>query len=143
MTPLSTLEVQGRDHFPKDDVVFTDHFQKDDIWRHRPTDCEKIAILDDVVCEWPLTEIFVWNKCNKSSQNMIYRIKWIIKGKYLEVEILMKYYLKSEENISALRLHGKTSNFLHKFCARNWTFKVILLLFEITLLEKKPCKFKN
>ena len=21
----------GRDHFPKDDVVFTDHFQKDDI----------------------------------------------------------------------------------------------------------------
>ena len=84
-----------------------------------------------------LTEIFVWNKCNKSSQNMIYRIKWIIKGKYLEVEILMKYYLKSEENISALRLHGKTSNFLHKFCARNWTFKVILLLFEITLFEKK------
>ena len=55
MTPVSTLEVQGRDHFPKDDVVFTDHFQKDDIWRHRPTDCEKIAILDDVVCEWPLT----------------------------------------------------------------------------------------
>ena len=21
----------GRDHFPKDDIVFTDHFQKDDI----------------------------------------------------------------------------------------------------------------
>ena len=90
-----------------------------------------------------LTEIFVWNKCNKSSQNMIYRIKWIIKGKYLEVEILMKYYLKSEENISALRLHGKTSNFLHKFCARNWTFKVILLLFEITLFEKKTLQIQK
>ena len=55
MTPLSTLEVQGRDHFPKDDVVFTDHFQKDDIYRHRRTDREKISILDDVVCAWSLS----------------------------------------------------------------------------------------
>ena len=49
----------GRDHFPKDDVVFIDHFQKDDVWRYRLTDRQKIAILDDVVCVWPQSEIIM------------------------------------------------------------------------------------
>ena len=34
----------GRDHFPKDDVVFIDHFQKDDILRLGQTDHQKITI---------------------------------------------------------------------------------------------------
>ena len=38
------FSTRGRDHFPKDDVVFIDHFQKDDIWRFGQTDHQKITI---------------------------------------------------------------------------------------------------
>ena len=38
------IGILGRDHFPKDDVVFIDYFQKDDIWRLGQTDHQKITI---------------------------------------------------------------------------------------------------